>query len=315
MTRLCSVLLFLLQSPTAVQAFSASVKAPLVTYEVCLSPTCADDGARASFNKLQAFAPPGMTVVAGGCTNNMHCGHGPVVTSSSLDNNNKKTFHRRIKDAGQIVKLLASASSSDEDSAAAEIIPEPLINGYNTYLQAEEAFRLGQYETADILYETAVDTGLTKAMELQEARELVIATPEDQVPTGLLWAAQGHRHWAIARIALNDIPGAVQVAQTACQLSRNKCSRSLDVLAECFQHQGDKVEELATLSKLFELTVDTPPPNLQVENRRREQTYRKATLEREIAGVQMEGIFHPDGWVSWTDHNHHGQDPLHRKKI
>lgn len=263
----------LLASAILGSALGFSVESPpVIRYEVCLSPGCIADGAKESLAKLQALAPPGCLVTEGVCCS--LCGNGPVVMSPT---EKATTKYRRVK-GQKILDLLLNDDIPME-------IPTALITGYDASLEADEAFDKGDFDKAVALYETAIQNGFGPAMDLQAARERQpdnTAASPNGIPVGLLWLVQARRNEASTRLALGDVDGAVLAAQAACNIARNRCAESLQVLAEIYQTTGDAKGELQALTNLFDLPVDTKNLPMQVANQRRELGFRKAKLEREM---------------------------------
>ena len=134
------------------------------------------------------------------------------------------------------------------------------------------------------LYETAIETGFRAAMDPQAAREKAGCDNEAEsgIPVGLLWLVQARRNEALSKMETGDLEGAVLAAQASCNIARNRCPDSLEVLAEIYQKGGDAKGELQALTNLFDLPVDKDLP-MQVANKRRELGFRKAKLEREAS--------------------------------
>lgn len=262
----------LLLSTTLGLATGFTVETPAATtiYEVCLSPGCIADGAKETLQKLQALAPPGNLVMPGVCCS--LCGNGPVVMNPGVKTTTK---HRRVKDK-KILDLLLS----EEDI----VIPDELIKGYDASMEAADAFQKQDFEKAVTLYEAAIESGFQAAMDLETAREKAGEKnlADSGIPVGLLWLVEARRNEALARMEVGDSDGAVLAAQAACNIARNRCSESLEVLAEVYQKKGDDNGELQALTNLFDLPVEKDLP-MQVANKRRELGFRKAKLEREAA--------------------------------
>lgn len=262
-------------------------------YEVCLSPGCIADGADATFQKLQAIAPAGVTVKEGGCSS--FCGNGPVVVSPDTASNNKKPKqYKRVK-GKKVLDLLLEAQADIEDGDADSLqlqmpIPEALIQGYEMSVEADDALQCQDYEHAVSLYERAHNTAFRAALDMQTSRDKADETNGDDavvsptgIPVGLLWLVNARKNEAMARLALGDLDGAVLAAQGSCNIGRNRCPEALETLAAIYEQRGDKSEELQALNNLFELPVDdTASMSRQVENKRRELGFRRDKLQREV---------------------------------
>lgn len=261
----------LLISALVACACAFSVETPAVStvtkYEVCLSPGCLADGAQQTLDKLQALAPPGNLVVPGVCCS--LCGNGPVVMSP---NEKTTTKHRRVRNK-KIFDLFL-------DESEPESIPEPLIQGFEASLEAEEAFQKNDFEKAAGLFETAVETAFEAAMDLQSAREEAGTenVAKSGIPAGLLWLVQARRNEATAKLELGDVDGAALAAQASCEIAQNKCADSLEVLANVYEKMGDTKAELDALNIYFDLPVEDNLPT-QVANKRRALGFRKQRLE------------------------------------
>ena len=269
---------------------AAAATTTTIVYEVCLSPGCIADGAKATFQKLQALAPAGVEVKEGGCSS--LCGNGPVVMCP----NAKRTVvgHRKVKGKKVLDLLLQLQSQSDgngeddtEDQLLQLPIPEELIQGYEMSVEADDAMQCQDYEHAVSLYERAIHTAFRAALDLQTAREKAghdqnLVVSATGIPVGLLWLVDARRNEAIARMALGDLNGAVLAAQGSCNIGRNRCPESLETLAAIYQQEGDASAELQALNNLFELPVDKATMSRQVENKRRELGFRRDKLQREL---------------------------------
>lgn len=278
----------ILDDSSTVEAFStesSSVASSTTTtkiFEVCLSPGCIADGAQATLEQLQALAPPGIEVKPGVCCS--LCGNGPIVMCPT-DKTVKK--NRRVS-GPKLIALLEETSTSDnegENDDTNNIIPPALLQGYDLSLQAEEAFNKKDYETVLQLYEEVIEIAFRPAMDLQTAREKVQVdnVNENGIPVGLLWLIKARRNEATAKLAMKDIDGAVLAAQAACNLSRNRCSESLDVLASVYQSKGDIEQEYQALTNMFQLPIDESTLSAPMKNRRRELGFRLSSLERQLS--------------------------------
>ncbi|CAB9497060.1 expressed unknown protein [Seminavis robusta] len=274
--------LFLCSILSCAHGFSAQPAATsnsVVTWEVCISPACISDGAHETLETLQALAPPGSVVTTGVCCS--LCGNGPVVMNPD-DKKPKK--HRRVKGQDKILKLLLEDQQQQEEGMA---IPESLTEGYQLSRQAEDAFLKKDHEQAVTLYEKSIDIAFRSAMDLQGAREKRNddTINKNGIPVGLLWLVKARRNEASAKMALGDLEGAVLAAQASCNIARNRCAESLQVLAEIYQKEGNAKGELQALNNLFDLPVDEKSITTQVANVRRELGFRKQKLEREVGGA------------------------------
>ena len=150
--------------------------------------------------------------------------------------------------------------------------------------EANEFFEKADFETASALYEAAIDSGFRDAMDLQAAREKSGCdnVAQSGIPVGLLWLVEARRNEAAAKLELGDLDGAVLAAQASCNIARNRCPDSLEILGQIYAKEGNAKGELQALTNLFDLPVEKDLP-MQVANKRRELGFRKAKLERELS--------------------------------
>jgi hypothetical protein len=240
-------------------------------YEVCLSPGCIADGAQVTLDKLQALAPPGVSVKPGVCCS--LCGNGPVV----LEGENKK--HRRVS-GKKLLDLLVEEKGdlSPQQQAIAE--------GYDLVTEAATALYGKDYSKAVQLYEEGIAKALKPAMDLQEAREQglengIVGDEAPCVPAGLEWLIKARQGEATARLQIGDSDGAVVAAQAACEVSRNSSPEVFELLHEVFKSTGDESGELSALQALFDLPEPEKLTTI-IANKRRQLGFRLAKLERDV---------------------------------
>jgi tetratricopeptide (TPR) repeat protein len=264
--------ILLLGASCCVHAFSQP-KVEQVIYEVCVSPGCLADGAQQTLQKLQALAPPGCFVKPGVCCS--LCGNGPIVMSAD---EKKPKKYRKVKGMNKVMEILCGDQVPSP-------IPHALVEGYEISMQAEEAFQRKSYEEAVSLYGKSISIAFRAAMDLQAAREKTRRdnlSSERSIPVGLQWLIKARRNEASSRLAMGDLDGAILAAQASCNIARNRCPESLEVLAEIYQREGNAKDELQALNNLFDLAVEEKSLSTQIANRRRELGFRRAKLEREV---------------------------------
>jgi tetratricopeptide (TPR) repeat protein len=217
-----SVWLFLATNPSLRErSFSSFPLRGGNTLEVCLSPGCVADGAKATLEKLQSLAPPDLTVIPGVCCS--LCGNGPVV----MDQNNNKKF-RRI--SGQ--KLLDLLFEEQEMNSQQKAI----VGGYDLITQADGMLAANNYQEAVRLYEEASSLAFQPAKELQAARDGengVSEFPTTVVPSGLIWLINAKQREATSRMNMGDKDGAIEAAKLACELSQNASPEAFEVCMKC----------------------------------------------------------------------------------
>lgn len=262
-----SVWLFLATNPSRRErSFSSSPLSVENTWEVCLSPGCVADGAKATLEKLQSLAPPDLTVIPGVCCS--LCGNGPVV----MDQNNKK--YRRI--SGQ--KLLDLLFEEQEMNSQQKAI----VGGYDLITQADDMMATKNYQEAVRLFEEATSLACQPAKELQATRDGENEVPDfPAVPTGLIWLINAKQREATSRMNMGDKDGAIEAAKLACELSQNASPEAFEMLHEMYQSKGDASGELYALQALFGLPPELQKPSTTVANRRRTLGFRLAKLESE----------------------------------
>jgi tetratricopeptide (TPR) repeat protein len=275
----------------------------LIKYEVCLSPGCMADGAKATLERLQALAPPNVIVQPGRCSS--ACGHGPVVLENPPENdeNSGKTTlntkkrksvqvqHRRVKGA-KIMDLLSYVHKErtdppiDKYSNDMTETPPAVVRGYDLVLEADVAFAKKDYETAVCLYREAIQVSFSAAIGLQRLRERVqpsiFSATKTQEPVGLEWLVRARRNEAKGKLELGLVEDAMLAAQAACNLSRNTSSEAFQILAEIYQRKGEARGELQALQTMFALPVKEDQLTHPLKNLRRELGFRLASLERQI---------------------------------
>ncbi|KAL3780781.1 hypothetical protein HJC23_006719 [Cyclotella cryptica] len=230
--------------------------APTKVLRVCTSPGCRDDGALSTLGRLTALAPPRIRVAKGGCVS--LCGSGPVVeVCDKLDDVNSMK-RKRVKGEAIIGLLDELADSNDSDSEQllfTSYMRDRLVEGYEFFLQANDAYDSKQYQSAVDLYEEAVQNGRKPAIILQEAREKYGVTHEQEsgFPEGLLWLVQAFRNSCRARLALGDVDGARRDAFAATVFSQNTDAASQECLADVCKESGDALGELQAVKASMEL--------------------------------------------------------------
>lgn len=306
----CALLLrlipFAATNEAAVEALSASAPSPTrKTLRVCQSPGCRDDGAASTFECLSAVAPPGLDVVKGGCVS--LCGAGPVV--ELCDDVDSRAFakKKRVKGRDVILSLLDECVAEDGEPALRPRMRDRLMSGYETSLEAHEAYAKRDYRSAVDLYAKAVESGREPATILQEARVASGGAAENDgersigYPEGLRWLVLSFTNSARSRLSLKDVDGARRDALAATALSRSRDADAHECLAEACAASGDASGELeATKAAIAEHArteeecsrplpgADAPRRAEAVRRRgraaarRRELGFRVARLEAEL---------------------------------
>lgn len=241
-----------------------------VVYQVCMSPGCLADGARHTYDKLVALAPPHVQVQAGSC--HSLCGNGPVVDA----------HQKRLRKVSgpKVLDLLQQERG---------VVPE-LVEGYDLVLEGDAAFAKAQYDEAIALYSRAVQVSFRAALDWQAARERLhkpkgsstTTSQSSSSTTPLEWLVRARRNTATALLHQDDLESALLEAQAACNLSRNTCWKSVRVVAEIYKRKGDLGGECATLHTLFALPVDESTLEFAAQNDRRELQFRLQRLEKEL---------------------------------
>lgn len=232
------------------------------SFQVCLSPGCAADGACETLDKLQALAPPQVEVSAGTCES--LCGSGPVVSFHGEDF--KKVIHKRVAGKALLDLLLSHYP-----------IHPSLLEGYELVAQAKQYFLKKDYQRAIPLYERGIQMALVPTKEQFQ---------DDETQDGMRWLVRAYAQEAEAHLAIADFQGALASAQAACNLSNHMDSHSLEVLANICQVRKDARGELGALQRLFALPQDPNMPR-EVANQRRTLGFRLQKLERELAATKL----------------------------
>lgn len=179
-----------------------------------------------------------------------------------------------------------------------------LVEGYDFYIQANEAFESKQFQSAIELYEEAIQNGRKPAMALQEAREKYHSTKnteEEGYPASLDWIVQTFRNSCRSKLAIGDIDGARRDAFASTVFSQNNDAASHECLAEVCNRSGDELGEYQAIKaaieqyKILEERYSRPMPGIDAvgraeaakirndaESRQRELGFRLAKLERKL---------------------------------
>lgn len=245
---------------------------------------------------------------------------GEVVESRSQQqqsqHSKKSLTHRRVKGSARVLQLLlASKSNQPQEQPEQEQqhhyqqryghqqhhhakkppqkilteTPLAVVQGYDLSLQGDTAFTRGDYETAIRIYEEVVRVAFSATIELQRARERIRPEwipdrkPMTRVPDGLVWLIRARRNQARAYLELGHLQDAMLAAQAACNISRNACSETFQVIAEIYQRKGEDRGELQALQTMFALPIDESKMSVSMKNRRRELTFRMVSLARQLS--------------------------------
>lgn len=222
--------------------------------EVCLSPGCMADGARASLEKLQALAP--FPVTEGGCES--LCGKGPIVIAlNSKNGEEKKYLHKRI--AGKSLLQLLDDLETD--------VPTELVQGYELIENANEAADANKFNKAIPLFEE----GITMAINTAKAHG-----------GSLVWLGRALRSLAICQLKVYEKEAALQAIEQATELDPSD-AESWDVQAQIFEALNNAQGEFDALQAYFALPTNEADLPRPVANRRRTLGFRLQRLERELA--------------------------------
>ena len=209
-------------------------------FRVCTSPACAADGAGDTLAALRALTTA-TPVETTGCTS--ACGKGPIVLTDGQT-------HRRVSGISKIQDLLEGYN---------EMPAGERLEGYETYLKAEEKFAANDKMEALTLYRNAVDAVLPLIDTIKYPA----------------WLVQSYRHQAQIFLDQRDNDSALQAALAACQIQAD-CALNYKVLAQVHAQMENVDSELEALRNL----VATPGEDDVNANERREIGFRIAKLER-----------------------------------
>ena len=223
---------------------------------VCTSPGCRDDGSISTLGRLTALAPPCIRLVKGGCVS--LCGSGPVVEICDKVDDVNSMKRKRVKGealVGLLDEIIDSNEGNSEQPLLTKYMRDRLVEGYEFFLKANDAYDSQQYQSAVDLYQEAIQNGRKPAMILREAREKYDVTHEEEsaFPEGLLWLVQSFRNSSRARLALGDIDGARRDAFAATVFSQNKDAASQECLADVCKESGDALGEWQAVKTSIEL--------------------------------------------------------------
>ena len=207
---------------------------------------------------------------------------------------------RRIKDDA-LIGLLDEFFETEQ--VFAPHLRDRLLDGYSSYIKANEAYEARQYQLAVELYEEALQNGRKPAMALQEAREKYSIVGEmaadGNYPMSLDWIVQTFRNSCRSRLELSDVDGARRDAFAATVFSKNNDAASHECLADvCSQtgdaigeyqavkaaiEQYDKVEERYSVPEKDAVTrAEAAKIRANAETRKRELGFRLAKLDRQL---------------------------------
>ena len=288
----------------------------IIRLQVCLSPGCTSDGAVETLEKMKALAPANVIVEAGSCVS--LCGSGPVVQSKTSDA--PPTKEKRIKNDEKILQMLYPTGGA----------PTDLVEGYELVQKGDTLFAKENYARAVELYEKAVNVAFRSAVELQNERDYLLKSDDQnlstngssrksatRVPEGLDWLIRARRNEAICKLKLGDIDGAMLAAQASCNLSRNTCAESFLLLAEIYRIEGGLEEEAQALEKTLSLWMDETLLSFAQKNQRRLASLRLQKVKREktlakskIASDDLVSLQEYDENPSGTKNNKQKTDEL-----
>lgn len=260
---------------------------PIIRYQVCQSPACTADGASATLEKMQAWAPANVIVEASSCVS--LCGSGPIVIASSCssttsnsgsDSSGSEIKEKRIQEEERILQLLYPTGD----------FPFDLIRGYELVQQGDQAFEKEECAQALAMYEQAVQVAFRSAVELENERDTLLkaTTTTDtsrsstRIPKGLEWLIRARRNEATCQLKLGDVDGAMLAAQASCNLSRNTSAESFVILAEIYREELSLQGESQALEKAISLWSDDTVLSFPQKNQKRIASIRLQKVQREI---------------------------------
>lgn len=151
-----------------------------------------------------------------------------------------------------------------------------VLEGFNLVLEGDKDLENNEYSKAIAKYSRAMDIGLEAALAIEKKRQS--SEEVSNAPSGLRWVIMARCNEARAKLGLADSQGAIAAAESAHDLSRKTCARSLELVQEACQMKGDDAGEINALKALFDLPE---PSKLSVReaNKRRSLGFRLARLE------------------------------------
>jgi hypothetical protein len=231
---------------------------------VCQSPGCKDDGATSTFDCLLAMAPPAIDVARGGCVS--LCGSGPVVEVVCGDDDADSALpllpikKKRVKGSEAILSLLDECNPADMNGGSDALKPhlrDRLLHGYELSLQANEAYKLKNYQLAVELYTEAIESGRKPAMMLHEARIKFLndadggGSIDDEINASeqgvVRWLVTSFKNSCRSRLVMRDVDGARRDAFASTVFSRNLDADAHECLAEVSAASSDALGELQGL--------------------------------------------------------------------
>ena len=244
------------------------------TLQVCLSPGCVADGARATLDRLAALAPPGCRVEPGACVSG--CGAGPIVLEKvSEATGGGRVVHKRVGGAEAMMRLLVGAG----DEA-----PSPdLVLGYDAVVGAEIAASEGRHSEAAGMYGSGIALAIAAIEGLGDGgAEGAVEAANCRLRLAPSWLIRAQIGEARAMLAVKDAEGAVRAALSSIKFSCESDPLCYEVMAEASAAAKDAAGELEALRSMFALPEEPDMPR-DVANRRRTWGFRLARLERETA--------------------------------
>jgi tetratricopeptide (TPR) repeat protein len=233
------------------------------TLEVCLSPGCVADGADGTLLKLQALAPPGISVVPGACCS--LCGNGPIVMDTESNQKYRKVSEKKI------LEILMEDAALDPNQAA-------VLESFNLVSEGDEHLEKKDYSKAIEKYSQAMDIGFEAARALEAKRTIIGSSSKEEPPQGLRWVIMARCNEARAKLSLGDSEGAIAAAESANDLSGRTCAPALELVQEACQMRGDDAGERNALMALFDLPEPSKQTTMEA-NRRRSLGFRLAKLQ------------------------------------
>ena len=158
-------------------------------------------------------------------------------------------------------------------------------------MKANEAMDQKQFEEAVTYYNDGINLALETAIRIFETMQnfskvTTTTAKYKSTPSNLEWIVEALCGLAKAKLHLKDYDGALDAANKACDISYFSNPICLEVVAEICQKSNKPQKEIKALQQLFAIPTEEGGGNnlpLDVANRRREQGFRLAKLEREAA--------------------------------
>lgn len=202
-----------------------------------------------------------------------------------IDPNSARAYDNRANALAELGQYDASLQDSHEALRLSPQFPEALNNRGVTYRFLKEYDKaIADYTQAIELYPQYAAAYANRGYARKQLGQLADAVTDYTQAIALEpqnWQAHNDLAWLLATTAddeLRDPPRAVELAQTACQLTAQRNADCLDTLAAAQAAAGDHASAITTAESALQLAPDEAKPIIQqrLELYRSGQAFREA---------------------------------------